>query len=103
MLKYARAPYVVRPLVFGRFLRSEINSALTAHVSRPSLRSSASTSPRHRLRRRGHSHTTSPAFVVLYDRLDPARLSSLMPIAGILLKRLLFVVDDDFAELGAEV
>jgi hypothetical protein len=41
--------------------------------------------------------------VLLYDRLEPARLSSLIPIAGILLKRLLLPVDDDFAELGAEV
>jgi hypothetical protein len=38
-----------------------------------------------------------------YDLPDPARLSSLIPIVGILLKRLLFVVDDDFAELGDEV
>jgi hypothetical protein len=41
--------------------------------------------------------------VLLYDRLEPARLSSLIPIAGILLKRLLLPVEDDFAELGAEV
>lgn len=38
-----------------------------------------------------------------YDRLLPARLSSLMPIVGILLNRLLLDVDDDFAEAGAEV
>jgi hypothetical protein len=41
--------------------------------------------------------------LLLYDRPDPARFSSLIPIAGILLNRLLLVVDDDFAELGAEV
>lgn len=39
----------------------------------------------------------------IYDRPDPLRLSSLMPIVGILLNRLLLLVDDDLAEAGDEV
>jgi hypothetical protein len=38
-----------------------------------------------------------------YDRPLPARLSSLIPMAGILLNRRLLFVDDELAELGADV
>lgn len=42
-----------------------------------------------------------PSHEVIYDRPVPARLNSLMPIDGILLKRLL-LVDDAAVELGLD-
>jgi len=40
---------------------------------------------------------------LLYDRTVPARRSSLMPIVGILLNRLLLLDEEDFAETGDDV
>lgn len=46
--------------------------------------------------------TASGVVVAIYDRPVPARLSSLIPIAGILLKRRL-LDEEELAELGDEV
>jgi hypothetical protein len=43
-----------------------------------------------------------PPFI-FYDRTVPVRLNSLMPIEGILLNRLLLLVEDEVAETGDEV
>jgi len=53
--------------------------------------------------RRSQHHCTSPSLAMIYDLPVPAIFSSLIPMVGILLNRLLLPAELDFVELGDEL